>query len=162
MKNIIGFNITWFGLVYFGNNFIAVAIAFLLIHTLFFIQNPRELALLLSVSIIGIGVDTLLQHLAVFIFNQSAFIPLWLMVLWPCFATTLSHSLRFLGKSIWFQYLAGLAAPLSYIAGHQLGVVNFGYSITMTYCILAIIWCLLFMVFFQLQSALFNNEAYDD
>ena len=134
----------------------------LLIHCLFFLKSKRELLLILVVSIIGIGVDSLLHYLNIFIFDNHAFIPLWLAVLWFCFATTLSHSLQFVGHSMLFQYLAGLAAPLSYIAGHQLGVVNFGYSITMTYCILAIIWCLLFMVFFQLQSALFNNEAYDD
>lgn len=159
MKNIIGFNITWFGLVCFGNEFIPIAIMLLLIHCFFFLKNKHELLLIFTVCAIGICVDSLLQYSNIFIFEKNSFIPLWLVFLWGCFATTLSHSLQFLEKSIWFQYLAAIVAPLSYIAGHQLGAVTFGYPLVMTYCILTLIWSFLFIVFFKLKSSIVKKET---
>lgn len=159
MKNLIGFNITWFGLVCFGNSFIPIAIVLLLIHCLFFLKNKQELLLIFTVCAIGICVDSLLKYSNIFIFEKNSFIPLWLVFLWGCFATTLSHSLNFLGNSIWFQCLAAIIAPFSYIAGHQFGAVTFGYSLVITYCLLVLIWSFLFIAFFQLKSSLFKNEA---
>lgn len=143
----------------YGNSFIPVAIALLLIHCLFFLKNKHELLLIVAVSAIGLTGDSLLQYSNIFIFEQDSFIPLWLVILWGCFATTLSHSLQFLGNSIWFQCLAGLVAPLSYIAGNQLGAVTFGYPLVMTYCILTLIWSFLFIVFFKLKSSIVKKET---
>jgi hypothetical protein len=155
--NIIGFNITWFGLVYFGNNFIAISILFLLIHLWFLSAETNEPLLILFVCAIGISVDSLLQYLNIFIFVGLHHIPYWLMFLWACFAATLCHSLRFLGKSIWFQLLAGLVAPLSYITGHKFEAVEFGQSLLITYLILATLWSALFVLFFSIKKRWLAN-----
>jgi len=151
MINIISYNITWFGLIYWGNPFIPIALLLLSIHLLFFMKTYKEIFFILVVSIIGIYIDSILQHFGFFIFSQDAHIPFWLMFLWASFATTLSHGLRFLQASIWLQILAGLIAPLSYIAGHKFEVVNLGQSMTITYLILSLIWVALFILFFQLR-----------
>ena len=81
------------------------------------------------------------------------------MSLWASFATTLSHSLRFLRTSIWLQILAGLIAPLSYIVGYQLEVVNLGQSLIITYLVLSVIWGSLFVLLFRLQSFFIGKKV---
>jgi hypothetical protein len=164
LKNIIGFNIVgvnivWFGLVYWGNTFIPVAFGFILTHLIFSLKGYKELFLILLISIIGIYVDTVLQYLNFFSFTDPIHIPNWLMVLWVCFATILSHSLRFLGNSTIFQLFASFLAPLSYIAGYKFEAVNFGYSLITTYCTLALVWFFLFLLFFKLQQIFIEDEV---
>lgn len=161
--NIIGFNIVWFGLVYFGNNFTPIALLYFSAHFVFFAKNNGEPKYLLLIALIGILTDSFLHYFNVFIFLPNEHIPLWLACLWLCFSTTLYHSLRFLGKSIWFQLLAGFVAPFSYFAGNQLGAVTFGNSSLITYIVLAITWSSLFVLFFSLkkhfQSIDINNQT---
>ena len=103
---------------------------------------------------IGITVDNVWVQLSVFDFGQRAFIPLWLVVLWACFAATLGHSLKFLTKSIYFQVIAGAVfAPLSYFAGERLSAVGFGYSHYFTFLLLSVSWALLMVIFFKLLNA---------
>jgi hypothetical protein len=156
--NVIGFNLSWFGLVYWGNSFIPFAIALLIAHLFFISKNHKELILILIVSFIGICVDSLLQQLNVFIFPESSHIPFWLMVLWASFSATISHSLKFLASSKLLQFLiGGLISPLSYIAGHKFMVVEFGYSILLTYSSLALVWGGLFILFFYIKSKVMNG-----
>jgi hypothetical protein len=150
--NLIGFNIIWFGLVYWGNAFIPLAFIFLLVQLTFFLENKKQFFFIVVVCLIGNLTDSLLQYFGVFIFVEMYHLPFWLMMLWGCFAATLSYSLSFLGRSKLLQITLGFCAPLSYIAGDKLGAVDFGYSIYSTYCILSILWVLQFLLFFKLQS----------
>lgn len=157
--NIIGFNISWFGLVYWGNNFIPFAIVFLIAHLFFQSKNFNELILILLISVIGISVDSLLQKLNVFIFTEPAHIPFWLMMLWTSFSATICHSLCFLASSKLLQFfIGGLISPLSYIAGHKFMVVEFGFSVLITYSILAVLWGGLFILFFYVKSKIMKGE----
>ena len=157
--NIIGFNLSWFGLVYWGNNFIPFTFALLIAHLFFQSKNHKELLLILIISVIGISVDSLLQQLNVFIFLEPSHIPLWLVMLWASFAATICHSLRFLESSKLLQLaVGGLVSPLSYIAGYKFMAVDFGYSILITYLILALIWAGLFVLFFYLKSKIIKVE----
>ena len=152
MIHIIGFNITWFGLVYWGNAFIPLAFVFLLLHFLFYYQNYNQLILIIVISSIGILTDSLLQYFDVFIFSGVSHIPFWLIMLWVCFSATLPHVLGLLGKSKLLSIILGLLAPFSYIAGYQLNAVGFGYSLLVVYCLLSIIWVLQFTLFLKLQT----------
>lgn len=151
MINILGFNAVWFGLVYFGDKFIPVAVLYILAHLIFFAKNNSEAKYLLLISIIGISTDSILHFFDVFVFVPNNHIPLWLACLWFCFSTTIYHSLRFLERTVWLQILAGLLAPFSYFAGNQLGAVMFGKTSLMTYIVLAITWSALFVLFFYLK-----------
>lgn len=158
--NLIGFNLVWFGLVYWGNFFIPLSLLLLITHIFFIAQSSRELQLILVITFIGIFVDSLLVNFNVFSFANNGHMPFWLMVLWACFAATLCHSLRFLTNRIVLQLLVGgLLAPLSYIAGYKLQAVDFGQSIISTYLLLSAIWAVLFVLFFYLKDKLVNVEV---
>jgi hypothetical protein len=157
--NLIGFNVSWFGLVYWGNNFIPIAFLLLLAHLFFQSKNYKELLLIVVVSVIGISVDSLLQQLTLFIFLEPSHIPFWLMMLWASFAATICHSLNFLASSKMLQLaVGGLISPLSYFAGYKFMVVDFGYSMFITYAILVLVWGGLFILFYCLKGKIMKGE----
>ena len=158
--NIIGFNLSWFGLVYLGNTFIPIALVFFVTHLLTISELKSEALLILTIAAIGISVDSFLQWNNFFIFPESNHIPFWLMVLWVCFSTTISHSLHFLADSKKLQIVVGaIFAPLSYLAAVKLNAVQLGQSVTQTYAVLSFIWALLFIVFFYLKSKFFITKV---
>ncbi len=160
MINLIGFNVSWFGLVYWGNAFIPISLSLLLIHLYYFGHKKHELRLVLLITLLGVLVDSLLQYFTVFVFEHNTHIPLWLITLWACFAATICHSLNFLSRHKALQLLVGgLLAPLSYIAGYKLNVVNFTFSISMTYLILSIVWAVLFICFYAIKDTLVIKEV---
>lgn len=160
LLNMIGFNVLWFGLVYFGNIFIPVALIALCLHLTFVSTIKKETNYVLAVMCIGIVLDSFLTLIGVFIFNEFSLIPFWLMTLWACFAATLCHSLSFLQSSKWLQLLAGgLFAPFSYIAGSQLQAVNFGLPLINTFIILSVIWAALFILIYLLKSLIIKPEV---
>ncbi|WP_440873894.1 DUF2878 domain-containing protein [Thalassotalea sp. PLHSN55] len=174
--NLIAFNLIWFALVLLGNTFVIPALVWLVAHLYFSGQAKAETLLILSVSAIGIGLDNLLTDLAVFNFSDSnrgehfntlnAFLtsvgidtPIWLMALWLCFSATIAHSLKFLHHKTAWQFIAGgVFAPLSYLAGHHLGAVDFGYSNIVTVLLLSLVWAPLMCLFFALLGIIFQQE----
>ncbi|XQW83389.1 DUF2878 domain-containing protein [Thalassotalea piscium] len=160
LLNIIGFYISWFGLVLLGNSFIPIALLLLCIHLYYLSDVSDETLLILCITFIGIVVDSLLQLFNVFSFSGSH-IPFWLMVLWASFAATISHSLKVLASSRRFQFLVGgIVAPLSYLAGYKLKVIDFNQSLFVTYIVLGIIWANLFVLFFYLQSIIYKKDKH--
>lgn len=152
--NLIGFNIAWFGLILIGNPFIAVAIIWLCCHLAFVSNKKAELALVFSIAAIGVFIDALLTYLGVFNFSSTSLfpIPFWLIALWLCFGATVGHSLTFFAGSTLLQlFVGGVFAPLSYLAAHGFNVVTFGYSLPVTYAILALIWAPLMVLCFRLH-----------
>jgi len=158
--NVIGFDLVWFGLVYWGNSFIPIALILLGLHFCFISKfKTKELQLVCIVALIGIAVDSTLQVFDVFIFESDTTLPFWLITLWACFAATLCHSLNFLQKSKILQWLIGaLLAPLSYIAGNKLQAVSFSLTTESTFIILSLIWGLLMIIFFSLKHHLIDRE----
>ncbi|TEW55266.1 DUF2878 domain-containing protein [Psychromonas sp. RZ22] len=160
LVNIVGFNFVWFGLIYWGNIFIPIALVMLAIHLFCISDVNNELFLIISIMSVGIIVDSLLQFNRIFIFPHSTHIPFWLMTLWACFAATICHSLAFLARFKFLQITAGsIMAPLSYFAGERLNAVVFGYPFISTYILLGLIWTCLFLFFFYLKSILIIEET---
>ena len=158
LLNLIGFNLSWFGLILLGNTFIPLSLLWLGLH-FYWSANPKaEVKLVFSIALIGTLVDTLLYSAGVFIFPNGQYLPLWLITLWVAFAATIAHSLNFLTYSKLLQALIGFVfPPLSYLAGASLSVVEFGYSPLSTYFILAITWSILMVIFFQLKDIFYNQ-----
>lgn len=163
LLNLIGFNISWFGLVLLGNIFIVFSLGWLGLH-LYLCKHPlAELKLIISVTFIGTLVDSVLLFYDVLLFNQQLMIPLWLITLWAVFATTIAHSLHFLSHSKKLQFIIGyIFAPLSYIGGASLSAVVLGHSVLITYFILASIWGVLMMLFFYLKEIFYSQETAND
>lgn len=161
--NIIGFNISWFGLVLLGNSFIPLALLFIGLQLYYANHTLVELKLVVSIIIIGSLIDSILMLLGVYIFNEQLIIPFWLITLWGCFASTISHSLQFLSHSKLLQFIVGcIFPPLSYIAGFSLSAVKFGYNVMTTYLVLAILWGGLMLLFFFLKEMYYFQVIKDD
>tara|TARA_R110001583_G_scaffold68686_3_gene195293 strand:- start:16133 stop:16645 length:513 start_codon:yes stop_codon:yes gene_type:complete len=157
--NLIGFNISWFGLVFLGKTFIPFALFWLGLH-LYFCKKPlAEFKLILSITLIGTLVDSTLLFLDVLQFHDRMIIPFWLITLWATFAATIAHSLKFLANSKILQFTIGfIFPPLSYIGGASLSAVEFGYNLLVTYFILASIWGGLIVLFFSLKERFYFQE----
>ena len=158
--NLVAFDLAWFGLIYWGNLFIPTALLMLCLH-FFFISKMRvnEFCLICVVTIIGVFVDSMLQYLGVLVFPEGKIMPLWLITLWLCFASTLCHSLKFLQRSILLQGVFGaLFAPISYIAGNEMNAVSFGLSVENTFATLSILWGGLLIIFFFLKSYIIHTD----
>lgn len=160
--NLVAFNLIWFGLVYWGNQFTLVAILALIIHLTFYCKGRHEWQLILFVSAIGILVDSILSLSGFYIFDSQYLIPFWLVLLWLCFSATLLHSLHFLSYSRILQALIGLfIAPLSYIAGQKMGAVQFSNSLLISYLVIGFIWACLLLCFYQIYGLLKNRGKAD-
>jgi hypothetical protein len=153
--NIIGFNLSWFGLVLLGNDFIPVTLCWLIYHLY---QGQRsgnkqwrtEIVLISLVTATGILVDSVLTLSGIFQFPEHHIIPLWLVMLWASFAATIAHSLQFLAKSKRLQLLIGFVfPPFSYLAGASFLAVELPYGPYITYFVLAPIWSVLMLLFYQ-------------
>lgn len=150
--NIVAFNIIWFGLIFIGNGFIPIAAIMLCIHIWQFQAFKSEILLICLVATIGILLDTSLVYAGIFTFPNTIGIPFWLTVLWFCFACTIRHSLAFLANSKLMQLVFGaLLAPLSYLAGANLSVVQLSPSLAVSYLILACLWGPLMVLIFALS-----------
>ena len=167
--NFVGFYLAWFGLILLGNTFIPIDIALIAAHLIIVVKAPEkrfaELKLITAIVIIGLLVDNALTAFSVFNFpntSSSSFdaflIPLWLVVLWACFAATIAHSMQVMAKSKLLQVCVGAVfAPMSYIAGEKFGAVEFGYSLSVTFFILALVWSILLVSCFVLKDYFFNS-----
>lgn len=161
--NLICFNLAWLGLIFIGNT----AIAFVLLWLIITIYNSNnryaELQLVISITLVGSLVDAIFTAYGVLMFNNSLFIPLWLVVLWAAFSATITSSLMFLSGSKLGQFIFGFVfAPLSYLAGASLSKVDLGFSVYTTYFILAPIWGCLFVSFFLIRSFIYSEEKIND
>ncbi|MDG1752333.1 MAG: DUF2878 domain-containing protein [Thalassotalea sp.] len=159
LLNLLAFNFSWLGLVLIGNTAIPFVLLWLLVHIYKSKQRIAELKLIISVTIIGVCLDSVLVALGVFIFSESYMLPIWLIVLWSAFSGTIAHSLNFLTTNKKLQFIVGfIFPPFSYLAGASLSKVELGYKAITTYFILAPLWGCLFIVIYLLKNAFYLEE----
>ena len=159
LLNAFGFNLIWFGCIFYGNYFVPVAIAILAIHLYFVKSTQHEIKTLLIATNIGVFIDVILTYMNIYQFDTLSTLsflglPLWLITLWLCFAATINHSIQFVKCSLPIQILVGaIAFPLSYSSGHKLGAVGLGYPLFNTIIVLSIIWVLgTLLIFYCLKT----------
>ncbi len=145
--NVMVFQLGWFACVLAGNTIAVGYLACALwIHYRFVSTQRREWLLVFAVTLLGVGLDSLLTQLGIFHFESRTLglIPLWLICLWCLFATTLCHSMRWLhGRLILSSLLGGAAGASSYYAGYHLGVVDFPYPMLTSIVVLTLCWAVL-------------------
>lgn len=162
LLNLLGFNLSWFGLILLGNIFIPFSLFWLGLHLYWCEQVKPEVKLILSIVLIGILVDTLLFSANILIFPNHHFIPFWLITLWAAFAATVAHSLQLLAHSRLLQALIGfIFPPLSYLGGASLSSVELGYGQLITFFILASVWSVLMVLFFHLKEIFYGRVKND-
>lgn len=84
IANALLFQIGWFACVLGGNSYwLLIAVGVLAVHFLWTSSWAAEGRLILTVTLIGIVLDSALMTLGVFDFGSGGYLlPLWLAVLW--------------------------------------------------------------------------------
>lgn len=154
--NIAVFYVAWFICVAWRLPWALPAAAFVIaLHLLWVRPGAGEWRVLAACMVIGIVADGILTATGVFLFQAAErgpvfgtiLPPLWLIALWPVFATTLNVSLKpLIGKPILSGILGAVMGPLSYWAGFKLGAVSFPLGAPVTLAILSPLWAVLFPV----------------
>ncbi|WP_339547512.1 DUF2878 domain-containing protein [Pseudomonas sp. RA_35y_Pfl2_P32] len=147
LANAVLFQLGWLACVLGGDSlWLVIPLAVLLIHHLWISRRGQDSRLILWVVLLGIALDSSLQRLGVFEFQQTvALIPLWLIMLWALLATTLRHCLRWSAHPWWLASVTGaVGGPLSYYAGGRLAGVQFPMGVWPTLIGIAMLWALIF------------------
>ena len=141
-RALIGFELSWFALVYWQTHAMIPVLLYWL-YGFWRLRRVERLAVLL-ILLAGMLVDSLLIAVDVLNFNGSSLLPLWFVLLWGIFALA---AVEFMAKVLVKPWLAALlgasGGPLSYWGGAALsdGALQFPapfYSVT----VLVIVWAL--------------------
>jgi hypothetical protein len=145
--NFAGFQTAWIASVWgasTGHEILASAIVLALIG-LHLLQSPcpvTETRLIMIVGALGFTIDTTLGHAALLVFHSSGrFCPLWLVILWSAFATTLRNSLVWLkDRPVIAATMGAVFGPLSYYGGERFGALSLGAHPLVALTALSLIW----------------------
>jgi hypothetical protein len=145
--NFAGFQIAWIALVRGASTAheILVASVVLALIGLHILQAPlpaAEARLIMIVGTLGFTIDTTLGHAALLVFHGNGrFCPLWLVILWSAFATTLRNSLAWLeDRPVSAATMGAVFGPLSYYGGERFGALSLGAHPLVALTALSLIW----------------------
>jgi hypothetical protein len=120
-------------------------------------QWPRaDIVLVIAVSIIGFGIDSIFLQRGLMQFAGSdswpEVSPVWMIALWTSFALALNHSLAFLQQRPLLAALLGcVGAPLAYwAAGNGWHALTFGSRPLLSVALIAVTWAVLMPLFSNL------------
>lgn len=153
ITNFLLFQLGWFACVLGGaydQVFLGsmIAMAVIVYHIYRAVDAAQELRLLAVALVIGLVFESVVtsQGLARYSHGQviDYIAPLWMILMWPLFATTLNLSMRWLKNlaPLLIALVGALFAPLAYYAGNRLGAVGYDYFI-LSMGIIAIAWAVL-------------------
>lgn len=129
--NLLAFQAGWFatvlgaahGLPWLGP---VAVLAAVVLHLTLTTRRLPELRLLSAAFIMGLLFEHALLYAGVVGYpGDPVWVPLWMLALWPLFATTLNVSLAWFKPRPGLAMLAGaLAGPLAYAGGEALGAIR--------------------------------------
>ena len=151
--NFLLFQLGWFAIVLGAayNQIIVgslIAVAVISYHVYRANNFFRELRLLIIALIIGILFESLITAVGLAQYSSGqiydAIAPLWIILMWPLFATTLNLSMSWLKQLglIPISLAGALFAPLAYFAGNNLGAVVY-HDLALSLGTMAIAWSIL-------------------
>lgn len=152
------FQLAWLLCVIGGTAVALPTTAVVLTVHLYLADHPAaELRFLLFALLLGLVTDRLLMHFGVLRFGEVTLQPLWLLCLWPLFASTCSYALRFFqGRWLLCALVGGLSAPLSYFGGSRLADVALLEPLWLAIFIIACTWALVFPVMMLVHRQMFR------
>lgn len=127
-----------------------------------FIGARGEWRILASVAIAGATLDSLLSAAGILRFEpESALAPLWLILLWLNFATTLSHAMRWLAPyRLWSAVFGAVFAPPAYWAAAALtDKAEIAVSFPVFAAVHAPLWAVFTPAAFYIAGLLNKNQA---
>jgi hypothetical protein len=128
LVNGVCFQVGWWAVVLLHTSWsLIAALVYLAVHFIWISKSRKSEAIyLLVASVIGAGLDVLWFYLGIMESGTALFFPVWLLVLWPVFLSTMHHSLSWLQGRLWLAAVIGaFFAPLSYWGGAILSPVYF-------------------------------------
>lgn len=147
LLNGLLFNASWFAIIYFHSDPVALAVTVvhLAVHFRIIGSGCREAAFIGAVTLLGCMVDAALFATGVLeVEGRPAMGPLWLSCLWPVLATTMGHAFASLRNHLWAAALLGAAGGWgSYRLGVALTPVEFGAEPAGP-LVMAVLWAVLF------------------
>lgn len=160
--SFVWFQGIWFFSVAYTDSAVFLLLLSLCAHFLVTPTRKSDLLNLLAITLIGSAGDYLLTYSGVFIFTDTPFIPLWLILLWAHFAVTLNHGLSWLERfTLYPRILFGAVfGTLSYYAGYKMGAVTLHSNLLLSLSALSVIWATLLPVYTILASL--NRARCDD
>ena len=162
--NFLLFQLGWFACVLGGacdQALIGSLIAILAIayHLYRSYEEKQEFFLLTIALVIGFIFESIVtaQGLARYNHGQifDVITPLWMILMWPLFATTLNVSMRWLKNltPLLVSLVGAIFAPLAYFAGNKLGAVEYD-NLTLSLSIIAIAWAVLLPILVSFSKKL--------
>ena len=161
-----GYQLTWlmcvFGEVLYQSSLpgLMTGIIFLLLVFVNSKNKKRFFNIIFLISIIGYLFDSILVNLRIYDFNTSVnvgVLPIWMLVLWPSFATLFDEILVFLSKHSFIAIiLSGSLGPLTYYSGNPLGLIYIN-NLTYFFIIMIVFWILLMLFYLKLLLRLNFN-----
>ena len=161
LLNLVIFNLLWLGLVLGRDTLVHLTLPALIVYLICLVNIGKlKIYQLVLPAVIGITIDCTLTFFGIFNFPDSSFIiPLWLIVLWFNFSTTLTLSLSFINRSkLLASGLGAAALPFNYAVGERLGAVTFGEPYFVTVLVLALIWSVSFPALFIVSHEKFTEK----
>ncbi len=166
LANFLLFQIGWFGCVLNApaRPLTAAAIALLMVAVALWRtpDRPGEVVLLSLAAVIGTLCDTLFVMSARLYYAgalPTPLPPLWDVVLWPLFATTLNGALGWLKERLMLAALLGaVGGPLAYVAAARLGAVQLR-APRSTLLLLAVAWSVLTPLLLVLARGLSRRQS---
>ncbi len=165
LLNYFLYNLVWLGCIVFQEKFLPVVLIWAIWH-MTKIASKAERSIILFVVPLGVLLDSALMQTGIFHFpghNNELFVPVWLWAIWLGFSLTVYHSASALSRSVIAQILAGaLLAPVAYFIGRKFEVVEFGYSDTVTFLTLGIVWAIMLPGIFRFKRLLDTSLGVTD
>ena len=133
----------------------ALGILYMLIHFFIIKDKYREFKYIFICMISGLIIETLMFKLNFISYkgllsDKFNIAPLWIVILWMGFGTTIYHSFRWILKKYKLGFFLGaIFTPFFYISADKIGSISFNYSILTSYLILSFVWgfSLLFLIY---------------
>lgn len=153
--NALGFQCYWWLCILLQGQALIWCALLLLLHLYFHSRRKQEVLSLIALACAGFTLDSLLFTFGWYQFSDepSYLPPIWLFALWLGFATSITTlSSIIANKGLFYAAVAGLIAPLSYLAAAQLNAVAFPYQTLMTWLLLTPIWCCFMPLLFVIHT----------
>lgn len=114
---------------------------------------------MLIATIIGITFESMMTYQGLARYEHGIFYeglaPVWMILMWPLFATTLNLSMRWLKalNPVYVVIAGALCGPLAYYAGFRLGAVQYD-DVTLSLIVISVAWALLLPLLTLMSSRL--------
>lgn len=156
-----GYQLTWlfciFGEVLFNTYVpgLIFGLFFLIISFSNSYNKKKFIIIVFLISVLGYLFDSILVFLKIYNFETSfnfGLLPIWMLVLWPCFSILFNEVFSFLIKyKLYAVLLSGILGPLTYYSGSPLGIINIS-NLFLFFILMIFFW--IFLMLFYLNYLL--------